>query len=186
MRITSGGTVGINTTYSNSVYKLVTKVGTNLNIAFGVQGTSASIECFNDAVNASSPLSIYGAPFYLPSTAGDTTSSAANVFMDSSTGKIQRSTSSLKYKTEVRDYDKGLNELMLIEPKYYKGINDGDKIYAGLIAEQIHDLGLTEFVQYSEDNTPDSLAYTHMVALLINSIQEQQAQIEELKALINK
>jgi hypothetical protein len=60
MRITSVGSVGINTSYSNSVYKLVVKSTTDVNLAFGIQGGEASIESFNDAVNASKPLRIYG------------------------------------------------------------------------------------------------------------------------------
>ena len=60
--ITSSGTVGINTTYGSSVYKLVAKVGTDRNIAFGIQGGDCSIESFNDAVSVSTPLRIYGNP----------------------------------------------------------------------------------------------------------------------------
>lgn len=60
MRISSIGTIAIGTTYSNSVYKLVAKVGTDRNIAFGIQGGDCSIESFNDGVSASTPLRIYG------------------------------------------------------------------------------------------------------------------------------
>ena len=59
MRI-ANGTLAINTTYTNSVYKLVAKVGTDRNIAFGIQGGDCSIESFNDGVTASTPLRIYG------------------------------------------------------------------------------------------------------------------------------
>jgi hypothetical protein len=112
----------------------------------------------------------------------NTTATAANLVV-SAGGTFERSTSSLKYKKEVRDYDKGLETLLKIRPVYYKGKSesDGDKQFAGLIAEEIHELGLNEFVQYAEDGTPDALAYTHMVALLIASIKEQQAQIKELQ-----
>jgi hypothetical protein len=109
-----------------------------------------------------------------------TTSTAANMYV-SSTGFFYRSTSSLKYKTDVRNYDKGLNEVMQLQPKYYKGKNDGDTQFAGLIAEDVHDLGLNEFVQYAEDGTPDALAYANMVALLTKAIQELKAEIDELK-----
>ena len=73
-----------------------------------------------------------------------------------------------------------------MRPVYYKGISeyDGDTQFAGLIAEEIQELGLTEFVQYEEDGSPRSLAYASMVTLLIKAIQEQQVQIEELKAKI--
>jgi len=114
-------------------------------------------------------------------TYNNTTASAANMHISSAGGQIFRSTSSLKYKTDVKDYDKGLNEVMQLQPKYYKGKNDGDTQFAGLIAEDVNDLGLSEFVQYAEDGTPDALAYTHMVALLVNAIQELKAEIEILK-----
>ena len=109
-----------------------------------------------------------------------TTANAANVHMTVG-GTFYRSTSSLKYKNTVTDYDKGLDIVNQLRPVYYKGNNDGDTIFAGLIAEEVHDLGLTEFVQYAEDGTPDALAYSHMVALLTKAIQELKAEINELK-----
>jgi hypothetical protein len=110
---------------------------------------------------------------FAPSVYYFTTGSAANMFIDTD-GSFLRSTSSLKYKTDVRNYDKGLNELMQIRSVYYKGISekDGNKQFAGFIAEEIDELGLTEFVQYAEDGTPDALNYQNMVALLTKSIQE--------------
>ena len=122
-----------------------------------------------------------GGQIEFAATYNNTTASAANMHISSAGGQIFRSTSSLKYKTDVRDYDKGLNEVMQLQPKYYKGKNDGDTQFAGLIAEDVNDLGLSEFVQYAEDGTPDALAYTHMVALLVKSIQELKAEIEILK-----
>jgi len=110
----------------------------------------------------------------------NTTGSSSNVHV-SDNGLLFRSTSSLKYKTDIKDYDKGLAEVMQMRPVYYKGKNDGDTQFAGLIAEEIHKLGLTEFVQYAKDGTPDALAYSNMVALLVKAIQEQQIQIDKLK-----
>jgi hypothetical protein len=118
-----------------------------------------------------------------PGTWGTTTGSAANMYVDSN-GTFFRSTSSLKYKKEVRDYDKGLNEVMQLQPKYYKGKDDGDIQFAGLIAEDVHDLGLTEFVQYADDKTPDALAYPNMITLLTKAIQELKADNDSLKARI--
>ena len=75
-------------------------------------------------------------------------------------------------------------EVLQMRPVYYKDKNTPTKQYAGLIAEEVHDLGLTEFVQYAEDGTPDALAYGNMVSLLTKAIQEQQAIINELKTRI--
>jgi hypothetical protein len=116
------------------------------------------------------------------STYDNTTATAANLVI-SGGGTFERSTSSLKYKTDVRDYDKGLEVLKNMRPVYYKGKSksDGNKQFAGLIAEEVHELGLTEFVQYANDGTPDALAYTHIIALLINSIKELKQEIDTLK-----
>ena len=114
-------------------------------------------------------------------TYSNTTANAANMWVGSS-GVFGRSTSSLKYKTNVRDYDKGLDIIQQMRPVYYNGKNDGETLFAGLIAEEIHNLGLTEFVQYAEDGTPDALAYTHMVALLVKGIKELKIELDALKA----
>jgi hypothetical protein len=118
-------------------------------------------------------------------TYNNTSGGAASVGI-SAIGEFYRSTSSLKYKKNVKNYTKGLTEVMQMRPVTYNSINEREDgiLYAGLIAEEVHDLGLTEFVQYAEDGTPDALAYQNMVAILIKGIQEQQAQIEELKAKI--
>lgn len=119
-----------------------------------------------------------------------TTSSAANMFIDTTssatqTAIIRRSTSSRRYKTNIRDYDKGIEVLQKMRPVYFNGIGDGDKQFAGFIAEEVHDIELVEFVQYNENNEPESLAYQNMVALLTKAIQEQQQEIESLKLQIN-
>jgi hypothetical protein len=109
-----------------------------------------------------------------------TSGNAANMVVGAD-GTLYRSTSSLKYKTDVKDYDKGLAEVLKMRSVYYKGKTDGDTQFAGLIAEEIQELGLTEFVQYAEDGTPDALAYSNMVALLVKAIQELKAELDELK-----
>lgn len=103
-----------------------------------------------------------------------TTGAGANVHV-SSDGTLYRSTSSLKYKTDVQDTTHGLAQVMQLRPVTYKGKNDGDVVFGGLIAEEVHEAGLTEFVQYAEDGTPDALAYANMVSLAFKAIQEQQA-----------
>jgi len=110
-----------------------------------------------------------------------TTANAANMVVDSS-GLVKRSTSSLKYKTDVTDATHGLTDLLKLRSVTYKGKNDGGTVFGGLIAEEVHDAGLTEFVQYAQDGTPDALAYGNMVSLCVKAIQEQQALITQLQA----
>ena len=77
-----------------------------------------------------------------------------------------------RYKNTINDATHGLTELLKLRPVTYKGNNDGDTLFGGLIAEEVHDAGLTEFVTYNDDNEPDALAYGNMVSLCIKAIQE--------------
>jgi hypothetical protein len=113
-----------------------------------------------------------------------TTANAANVYVESN-GVLFRSTSSIKYKTDVQDATHGLAEVLKLRPVTYKGKNDGNTIFGGLIAEEVDAIGLKEFVQYDEDSNPDALAYGQMVALAFKAIQEQQALIETLTTRLN-
>jgi hypothetical protein len=112
-----------------------------------------------------------------------TTGSAANTFVNSD-GDLQRSTSSLRYKTDITDATHGLVDVLKLRSVTYKGKNDGEKVFGGLIAEEVHDAGLTEFVAYDKEGQPDAIHYGNMVALLTKAIQEQQVIIDELKAKV--
>jgi hypothetical protein len=118
-------------------------------------------------------------------TRSNTTSSFANMYMDSTSGEIKRSTSSRRYKTNIVDYTKGLDEVLQLQPKTYNDINGDSKQFAGLIAEDVHDLGLNEYVYYNENNEPDALGYSHMIALLTNAIKELKQENDDLKARVS-
>lgn len=111
-----------------------------------------------------------------------TTASAANVLVDSN-GVLYRSTSGRKYKTDVQPYDRGVDDLAKLAPVTFKSATDPDgPTYAGFIAEDVHDAGLTEFVAYDRDGNPDAIHYANMVALLVKVIQDQDARIKALEA----
>jgi len=107
-----------------------------------------------------------------------TTASAANCMIYSD-GGLYRSTSSRKYKRDITDYTRGLADVLKLRPVFYKGKseNDGDTQFAGLIAEEVADAGLDEFVVKAADGTPDALSYGNMVALTIKAIQELNANL---------
>ena len=119
-----------------------------------------------------------------PPTYSNTTAAAANVHIEASAGQFYRSTSSRRYKNTITDATHGLTELLALRPVTYKGNNDGDTVYGGLIAEEVHDAGLTEFIQYNDDNEPDALAYGNMISLCIKAIQELKTELDEAKARI--
>jgi hypothetical protein len=183
MRITSGGGVEMNNTLAigrateSAVRLSIQSSSTDSGAYAMILRNSASTDLLvvrNDGAiytgnGANSPYNL-------------TTGSGANVFVESG-GLLYRSTSSIKYKKNVLDYSKGLTEIMQMRAVTYEGKSKSDegKIFAGLIAEEVHDLGLTEFVQYATDGTPDALAYSNMVSLLIKGIQELKAELDTLK-----
>jgi hypothetical protein len=124
-----------------------------------------------------------GGDLRVPQVYNTTSGSGANVYIDSG-GNFYRSTSSLKYKKNIEEATHGLAEVLQLRPVTYKGKseNDGETIFGGLIAEEVHAVGLTEFVQYAEDGSPDALAYGNMVSLCVKAIQELSTQLTELKA----
>lgn len=115
-----------------------------------------------------------------PPTASNTVSSSANMFITSG-GEFAKSTSSRRFKNTINDATHGLTELLQLRSVTYKGNNDGDIVFGGLIAEEVHDVGLTEFVQYDDEDRPESLHYTHMVALCVKAIQELSAKVTTLE-----
>lgn len=174
MRIHTGGAVSIGSS---------TAVG-----RFLVQGATSNTADYTMILKNSSGTDLLvvrnDGYTFSPYTYNATTGGGANMHV-ASDGSLNRSVSSIKYKKNVKSYTKGLAEVLQMKPVTYNSINENEtNTYAGLIAEDIHELGLTEFVQYADDKTPDALAYSNMVALLVKAIQEQQVQIEELKAKI--
>jgi hypothetical protein len=158
---------------------------------FSVYGGSSTSSDYAVVIRNSSPTDMFlirndgafstGVAAYSPYNL--TTGSAANVYVDSG-GYLYRSTSSLRYKTDVVDYSRTLADLMKLRPVFYKSKsdNDGDTRFAGLIAEEVHAAGLTEFVAYNGSGEPDALHYGNMIALCIKTIQELSTRVAALEA----
>ena len=172
----SNGNVSINQspTPSNVKFKIRTSDQSASNYAIGIDNSVGDLFYVrNDGL-------VYMVGVY------NNTGGGSGTVAISASGELYRATSSLKYKENVIDYNKGLAEVLQLRPVYYNVKREDDNnLYAGLIAEEIEEIGLTEFVQYAEDGTPDSIYYPNMVALLTKAIQEQQIQIQNLQEQIN-
>jgi len=179
MRIDSSGDVLIGATSATQpadglfIKGKKTATSSQWNLQVWTTGGQATLMCRDD--------------YYLRSVAvyDRTAASAANVTVDAS-GYLYRSTSSIKYKRDVVDYDKGISTVMQLRPVYYKSkVNDpdGNSIntqYAGLIAEELDALDLDEFVVKDGTGEVEAIHYGNMVALMTKAIQEQQALITSL------
>lgn len=174
MQIDSSGNVGIGAAPAASTTRVTVKgTGTTTNKAISVQDSSGT-ETFGVRDNGY----VFAVGSY-----NSTTASAVNINIDSN-GNIQRSTSSIRYKTNVQDNPHGLSKVLQLRSVTYKGINDGDTVFGGLIAEEVHALGLSEYVMYNETGEPEGLAYGNMVSLLAKAVQELAARVEALEARV--
>lgn len=105
-------------------------------------------------------------------------------------GQIQRSTSSLRYKTAVRDADVDVGAVLGLGPITFQNRReaeadpDGAPRHLGLAAEEVADAGLEELVVRDEENLPDAVDYAHLTVALLAVVQHQQTQISELAARV--
>jgi hypothetical protein len=170
------------TFYSNSTERMRIDSSGNLLVGTATQSNSALLTIASPASGIS--LSAIGRIYSL-GTYNNTTASAANLVV-ALDGHFFRSTSSRKYKRDIQDATFGLSDVLALRPVTYKGNAeaDGDTVFGGLIAEEVHTAGLTQFVQYAADGTPDALSYGNMVALCVKAIQELKADNDAMKERI--
>jgi hypothetical protein len=122
-----------------------------------------------------------------------TTASAANMHIDSANYTISRSTSSRKYKTGIEDYSTDNEQILKVRPvsfydkreydkaeKGEKGSGSDCKRHVGLIAEELHDLGLGAYVEYL-DGEPDAINYDRLVIPLIGVVKKLEQRIKALE-----
>ena len=119
----------------------------------------------------------------LPDAGGDATSDGATAVLRTD-GRLQRSTSSRRYKTDIEDASFGLQDAMNLRPVTFKSINDGDRVFAGFIAEEVDEAGLDYFVQYNAEGQPETISYGNITSLCIKAIQELKAENDALKARV--
>jgi len=199
--ITSGGNVLIGTT-TNDGAKL--KVNGGLTI-----GTTGQLASYGITINSGSTGSIAA----LSSGTGDanfyssSTTIGYHIYGESSTAKFYvvnggqiyststsiSAISDVRHKENIRDLETGLSEILALKPSRFdwkKGKGTDKKNVAGFIAQDIESI-MPDLVDdwketMSSNETYKSIRMTDLIPTLVKAIQEQQAQIEELKALINK
>jgi hypothetical protein len=133
-----------------------------------------------------------------------TTALAANMHLDAAPYGIYRSTSSIKYKTDVEDIDNAYADAILgCRPVWYRSLcerDPKDHSYWGFIAEEVAQIdprlvfwktsdtlvnqdGTTETIELDEPEA-ENVAYDRFVPLLLNLIKRQKEQIETQGAAI--
>jgi hypothetical protein len=135
-----------------------------------------------------------------------TTASAANMFINSSTYAIARSTSSRKYKQDIVPAEVDEAAFLSMRPVHYRGRSEVEareryeeqvasgrdmrdldhppvpRTHLGFIAEEVHELGLVDFVVYDDaTGEPDALAYDRMIVAAVQVIRRQAERVATLE-----
>jgi hypothetical protein len=120
-----------------------------------------------------------------------TTGSAANTVISTS-GLIQRSTSSVRYKDDVRPLDLSAVSaetiLSALVPQTWRDRAEVEadpettNRYVGVTAEALHDAGLGAFVVYDDRGLPDAVSYDRLVSALAVITARQQTRLDDLTA----
>lgn len=89
--------------------------------------------------------------------------------------------SSRRYKENIRPFLSGLDYVLKMNPvtfTYIERPEETDPIL-GLIAEDLDEIGLTELVNYNNDNLPESISYDKISVVLINAVKELDGEIKK-------
>jgi hypothetical protein len=124
---------------------------------------------------------------FIPWAHSNTTANAANVQIDSS-GILRRSTSSIRYKTQVETAELSYSQAAVygVRPVWYRSLSEADNpawSWWGFIAEEVAEID-PRLVQWGADGRPDGVAYDRFVPHLCAVVEHQRDMIAALEARI--
>lgn len=165
-KITAGAVSGISGNFVS-----LASVGITVNVNAGV---------FNAGLNStsgsfSSLISNSGMPF--------STDTTLQIVRRRSDNILVRTSSSARFKNNIEPAPVNPS-LLLLEPKTWESAAEGDvqeKRYYGLIAEEVHELGLNHFVYYNEDDEPEGVSNEMVGVALLPIVRDISRRLEELE-----
>jgi hypothetical protein len=158
----------------------------NSDTVFGVWDSTNSRNIFS--YNNSGNISLGG-------TYNNTSTSAANMFINSNGTVYRSSASSQRYKTDIQDIQseelnpEKLYDLPVREFKYKEGYLSAedacaDTLVPGFIAEEVAEI-YPIACEYTDDNKPENWNMKFIIPAMLKLIQDQKKEIEALKEQIN-
>lgn len=158
----------------------------NSNIVFGARDVTNS----RNILSYSNTGNIYLGGIY-----NNTSTSAANMFINSNEMVYRSSSSSRRYKTDIQDIQsevlkpEKLYDLPVREFKYKEGYLSTedirvDTLVPGFIAEEVAEV-YPIACEYTDDNKPENWNIKFIIPAMLKLIQDQKIEIDALKEQIN-
>lgn len=118
-----------------------------------------------------------------------TTGNAANAWLNSTTGRLARSTSSLRYKTDVQPQSIPFDSILQLEPKSfydkreYEENPETAKRILGLIAEEVAEIPVLKdlLVNYDAEGNADAISYPTIAVAILPLLKDFNARIQALE-----
>ncbi len=175
----SGGSTSLNIknfTSNDSQGQWYFDPGVGGQIYFGTTDGTTEIE----RVNIDGELVVGG---YLMAPNMRTMSGSNNVRI-SATGELFKESSSLRYKQNINEWNDHRNILNANVKTFQmkEGYGDPSENHIGLIAEEMHDIGLNHLVIYDQENRPEAVFYNRVSLYLLGIVKEQDKEINEMKS----
>jgi hypothetical protein len=109
----------------------------------------------------------------------------------SSAGVFGYASSSRERKQDIAEAELDVEAILSIEPKFFRYIGaveefgDDAPVELGMIAEDLHDAGLTQIVDYGKNGKIEGIHYSMYVTALQAVVRHQATQISELAARLD-
>lgn len=116
----------------------------------------------------------------------DATAGTVGLVRRTSDGRLMNAVSSARYKQDVEDHQVDTAAVLALRPRSWRSRSEvaedpsTTNRYAGFIAEEVEETGLTEAVVYNSDGTPESLVDRALIAGVVAVLQEQQSRLDAL------
>lgn len=197
--VTFSDTMTIDTPASASNQALVLPEGYSVyadNTGSGADNSRLWVECPDNGQVVIGPRTGANALADLRLRTDATTASAANCFIDSSTYQIKRSTSSRRYKQDIGAAEVDPRVLDL-HPVRFRDRGEVTELgnaapwHLGLIAEEVHEAGLTELVSYRRptgddgeptgEPVPDGVQYERLAVHLLGVVAQLERRVSALE-----
>jgi len=141
-------------------------------------------------VNSAQAVRIFSSVDYRNFAIRDSTSaSAANVYIDASTGQVSRSTSAAKYKTDIQPLsEESLEANLNIQGVFYRSLCENDckqKIHVGIVADQAEQYA-PWLMHYGVDSGLEGFQYERQTAFNLEHIKRLNAKLEDALERINE
>ena len=106
----------------------------------------------------------------------------------STSTSITNITSDVNLKTDIKDYDKGLAEVLAMKPRYYKYKDNLEEQKVGFIAQEMEEAiagtMIDSYLKNEETGENYKTFQLEWYPILVKAIQELSKELNELKAIV--